>query len=177
MTGTLQVRELPASGWLLCVAAPAAMTSLDPLAAALGVAVPTKSGAVTTTGERSAYWLSPTSWLIQIAPGDEDATLAAVLAAYPDRLVHAARFSDALHWLSLSGAGAEDLLKQGGFISLEPGGLPIGGAKRTLVAGIAAILHRHGASEWSLGIEQSRAAFIREWIAAAEQGLGSQHSG
>jgi len=64
----------------------------------------------------------------------------------------------------LSGRGSSGLLKQGAFLSLERDGLAADHAKRTAVAGIAAILVRRGDDVWLVGIERSRARYFVDWL-------------
>lgn len=90
-------------------------------------------------------------------------------AAFPDKLIHAALFTDYLCWLELSGPGAGIILGDGGFISLEREGLATGHAKRTLVAGVAAVIIRKEKSEWLIGVERSRARYFVDWMIAADK--------
>lgn len=136
----------------------------------LGLPVPSSAGTVARLADRTALWLSPRSWLVHVPADQEDDLLTAFAAAFPDRRLHATRFGDALCWLRLSGAGAASLLQQGGFISLEPGGLGIDSAKRTLVAGVPVIVHRAEGELWLLAVERSRARYFIEWLRAASVG-------
>jgi heterotetrameric sarcosine oxidase gamma subunit len=76
-------------------------------------------------------------------------------------------FTDALCWFELSGDGALDLLTEGSFISLERGGLPVGRAKRTLIAQIAAVVVRRSESVWQVAVERSRSKYFVDWLSAA----------
>jgi heterotetrameric sarcosine oxidase gamma subunit len=91
-------------------------------------------------------------------------------AAVPGRQAHAVAFTDAICWFELSGAAAHDILTEGGFISLDGGGLPIGNAKRTLLAQIAAIVVREGENAWLVAVERSRARYFAQWLSAAARG-------
>jgi len=143
------------------------ISNLDPAATASKVAqvtLPRAPGSVTTTHTRTALWLSPRSWLIHCAV-DEEANLVSQLnAAFPDKLLHAVPFTDALCWLELSGEGALDLLQEGGFLSLERDGLAIGHAKRTLLAQVAVIIFRASQDAWLVGVERSRARYFVTWL-------------
>jgi heterotetrameric sarcosine oxidase gamma subunit len=59
------------------------------------------------------------------------------------------------------------MLSQGGFISLERTGLPIGHMKRTLFADVPVLIWRRALSNWSLAIERSRAGYLAEWFRKA----------
>lgn len=134
---------------------------------AVGVDLPPVAGAIQTNEERLALWLSPRSWIVHCNPKEETILAARVDATFPDGLVHAALFTDYLCWLELSGLSADILLKDGGFISLEREGLAIGHAKRTLIAGVAAVVIRKERREWLIGVERSRARYFADWMIAA----------
>lgn len=148
--------------WVTCATDAAAV--LAPLEAALGYDLPRESGAMIRTGECAAVWMNPRAWLLRCPATAEDETVARVAAAFPDRLAHASAFTDFLCWFSLEGDGAEDLLKQGGFLSLAISGLSAGHAKRTLIAGIPAILCHEDPSHWLVGVERSRATYFHGWL-------------
>ena len=95
---------------------------------------------------------------------DEPKLLDSINTHFPDRSIHASAFSDYLCWLSLEGEAAEDALRQGGFISLANEGLPPGCARRTLMAGIPAIIYRKTAIKWTIGIERSYASYFSDWL-------------
>jgi heterotetrameric sarcosine oxidase gamma subunit len=143
----------------------------DAIGVAAGVELLPGAGATATgsaTG-RTALWLSPRCWLIHCAADEERALAEGINRISPEKLVHAVPFTDALCWLELSGPGgaALELLTEGGFVSLEQGGLAVGRAKRTLIAQIAAIVIHQTESLWLLGVERSRARYFVQWLAAA----------
>jgi heterotetrameric sarcosine oxidase gamma subunit len=72
--------------------------------------------------------------------------------------------SDYLLWLELEGGGAESLLKRGGFLSLEAGGLPVAHFKRTLVADVPVLIWRRAPTTWRVGLERSRFQYFVDWI-------------
>jgi heterotetrameric sarcosine oxidase gamma subunit len=163
----LEVIERGDMGCVLCTAAVDASYVLARISSALEVDLPAESGLVAHGGERSAIWLSPRSWLI-LCPLDEEWDLAASInQAFSDRRVLASVFADYLCWIELSGKAVEDTLRQGGFISLASGGLPEGHAKRTMIAGISIIVHRNTATDWTLGVERSRAQYFTDWLLSA----------
>ena len=64
-------------------------------------------------------------------------------------------------WLTLEGSSVESMLRQGGFISLQSGGLRLGYAKRTLLAGIPAVILHEAHTRWTIGMGRSRARFLQ----------------
>ncbi len=138
---------------------------------AAGFAVPRQAGAVVDTPTHSILWLSPRSWLVQCPVGEADGIAERINAAFPDKRVHAALFTDYLCWFELSGVESAALLAEGAFISLERGGLPVGHAKRTVIAGVAAVVVRESEHGWLLGVERSRARYFADWHIAAARHL------
>lgn len=151
-------------GCVLCTAAVDSFEVIEELSSLAEIQIPHAPGPVAQTDERWAMWLSPRSWLIVCAPPDESKLVASINAATTDRVLLASFYTDYLCWLSLEGEVAEDVLRQGSYISLAAEGLPAGHAKRTLVAGIPVIIFRRAATRWVLGIERSRARYIVEWL-------------
>ncbi len=137
----------------------------ETLSKALGCTLPLTHGDVLQTVDKRAIWLTPRSWIILCAPDDEADLVAAINKAFPDREANASRFSDALAWLTLDGEAAENLLRQGSFLSFEPLGFPIGHGKRTPLAGIPAIILRESEARWTIGVERSRAQYFCTWLA------------
>ena len=137
------------------------------LAQVLGQPVPQLAGEFLELEARRAIWLTPRSWIMHCGLGDELQLAGQINCEFPDKLVHASLFSDYLCWLEIAGARAAELLAEGGFISLEKHGLPIGHAKRTLVAGVAAITMHWRVGRWLVGVERSRAAYFAAWLQAA----------
>ncbi|MDP3139674.1 MAG: sarcosine oxidase subunit gamma family protein [Burkholderiaceae bacterium] len=133
---------------------------------ALGLDLPLEPGQTSQGGGAVALWLTPRSWLVQCAIEDEGQLADAVNRAFADRTASAALYSDALAWLELQGPGAWDLLTEGAFVSLEQDGLAVAHAKRTLVAGIPAVVLRSGDTQWLLGVERSRARYFVERLGA-----------
>lgn len=160
------LRERSDIGCLLVGSALDASRVASAAADAVGVDLPIAAGAVAVGEGRLALWLSPRSWLVHCPLDEEFALVARVNAAFPDKTVNAAHFTDYLCWLELRGEGAEDLLRQGGFLSLARDGLPVGHAKRTLIADVAAVVIRPSRTEWLVGIERSRSAYFSSWLAS-----------
>lgn len=163
----LKIYEEVGHAHLLCTVAVDAEVLAAELGRVLAVDVPLIPGPVLSAGDRAAMWLSPRSWLIRLPDSAEDETMDAVLDAFPDRAVHISRYSDQLCWLGIEGAASEKMLAQGGYISLERTGLPVGHVKRTLFADVSVLIWRRAQAEWSLAVERSRADYLAEWLAKA----------
>ncbi|MBO9436471.1 hypothetical protein J7394_19815 [Ruegeria sp. R13_0] len=131
---------------------------------AIGCSLPRSHGLVVECDGKRAIWLTPRSWLVLCETDDEARLLRSIASNFPDRSAHASRYSDALCWLSLEGAKAEELLNQGCFLSFSQGGLPVGNSKRTPVAGISAVILREAETVWTIGVERSRASYFVEWL-------------
>jgi heterotetrameric sarcosine oxidase gamma subunit len=162
-------RECRDIGCVLLTAAVPADQIASKASGAARVELPLVAGAIKTAAGRTALWLTPRSWLIRCSVEEEGDLVGALNAAFPDKLAHAAGFTDALCWLELSNAGALDLLTEGGFVSFERNGLAVGHAKRTLIAQIAAIVVRAEESVWLVAVERSRAGYFVNWLSAAAQ--------
>ena len=134
---------------------------------AAGLELPLTPGPINTASLRKAIWLSPRSWLIHCHLEEENDLVTHLNAAFPNKLAHAAAFTDSLCWLELFGPAALDLLTEGTFLSLDRGGLPVGNAKRTLIAQIPAVIVHERECVWLLAIERSRARYFVEWLIAA----------
>jgi heterotetrameric sarcosine oxidase gamma subunit len=143
-----------------------ALMAVAELRAAMGLWFPHDAGAITEDPLCRILWLTPRSWLIQCSVADESMLTGRINAVYPDKSVHAVLFGDYLCWLELCGPYALDLLSEGGFLSLEPGGLAVGHAKRTVLAGVAVVLLRERVETWLIGVERSRAVYIANWLRA-----------
>ena len=72
--------------------------------------------------------------------------------------------TDNLCWFSLIGETVEEALKQGSFLTFDPAGIGEDSAKRTMIAGVTAIIVREDALSWSIGIERSRARYFHDWL-------------
>jgi heterotetrameric sarcosine oxidase gamma subunit len=134
---------------------------------AVGLEFPLEAGAIREAHPHRVLWLTPRSWLIHCSIDEEAALARKINEAFPDKCVHAALFTDYLCWFELSGPKAFDLLSEGGFVSLERRGLDVGGAKRTVLAGVAAIVLHQRLQTWLIGVERSRAIYIADRLRAA----------
>lgn len=163
----LELSERADIGCLLLTAGCEAQDVVDRVSVAARVHLPMTARIVDTTTEHLALWLSPRSWLVQCRVGEEIELVSRVNAAFPDKRLHAALFTDYLSWFNFRGDGAEELLQEGSFISLERNGLSVGRSKRTLIAGIAAVIVRQTELAWLIAIERSRARYFVDWLEAA----------
>ena len=134
------------------------------ISTALGVDLPAAPGETKAREGRTALWLSPRSWLIQCRVDEEPALAERLNAAFPNKWAHAVPFTDALCWLDIFGVESRECLTEGGFLSLEQGGLPVGHAKRTLIAGVSVIVVHERESVWIVGVERSRARYFADWL-------------
>jgi heterotetrameric sarcosine oxidase gamma subunit len=123
-----------------------------------------EGGRMTEARPYRVLWLTPRSWLVHCPLDEEWALASRINEAFPDKLVHASLFADHLCWLELSGRHALALLTDGGFVSLERGGMPVGCAKRTLLAGVSVIIFRKDIQAWLLAVERSRTEYIASWL-------------
>jgi len=153
---------------VLCTAAVDAGTVAGPLANALAAPLPERPGTVCEQDGRRILWLGPRSWLVLCSENDESDVLASVHSAFHDRAVLASRYSDHYRWFELAGDQVDDTLRLGGFITFEPGGLPLQYAKRTLIAGVSVLLETVSENVWHVGIERSRAGYFLEWLESLE---------
>jgi heterotetrameric sarcosine oxidase gamma subunit len=163
------VRERADIGCVLLTAAVDVAQVVYPANVAVGVDLPLAPGRVHRGSGRTAVWLSPRSWLVHCTVEEEGELVRRVNGAFAGKLLHAARFTDALCWLELSGSGALGLLTEGGFVSLEQAGLAIGYAKRTLVAQVAVIVLRESENVWLVAVERSRVRYFMDWLRAAAE--------
>jgi heterotetrameric sarcosine oxidase gamma subunit len=137
------------------------------LSGAVGFTFPLEAGDAVQPQRYRVFWLTPRSWLVH-CPLDEEQQLARrINEIFADKRVHAALFTDYLCWFELSGSQAWNLLAEGSFVSLEPKGLAIGYAKRTLLAGVAVLILHKGPESWVFGVERSRAIYVADWLRAA----------
>jgi heterotetrameric sarcosine oxidase gamma subunit len=165
-SGAAVLQERADIGCLMLASAVDTGATAAPASRAVGIDLPRAAGKIQTGDRRLALWLSPGSWLVHCPIDEEIGVAARVNDAFPGKLLHAACLTDHFCWIELSGRGSSSLLKQGAFLSLERGGLATGYAKRTAVAGIAAILVHPGENVWLVGIERSRAHYFADWLIA-----------
>lgn len=149
---------------VLCTTAVDSKRVAETLGRALDIEIPLLPGPAMIVDGRAAFWLSPRSWLIEMPEDQEDQTLRGVAAAFPDKTVHASRYNDYLCWLDVEGPIANDLMMQGGYVSLEPEGLQVGHLKRTIFADIPVIILRRERELWTVAVERSHARYFLDWM-------------
>lgn len=162
--GRAELREKTNVGAVLCTAVGPNAKLARQLEKVLGVGVPLSSSTVVEGQKLRVLWLSPKSWIVLCTSEMENELVETISAAFSDHAVLASRFSDALCWLSLEGVAAEDLLRQGSFLSFSAEGIRVGYGKRTLVAGIPALILREADTCWTVGVERSRASYFFDWL-------------
>ncbi|MDA1091111.1 MAG: hypothetical protein O3A85_12465 [Proteobacteria bacterium] len=160
----VSIVERGSDGCILLTSVVDAEKIIEALSQALGVDIPTAPVTVSGEGSRTVSWLSPRSWLMHVPENEADNVIEAVGQAFPERRVHASPYSDHICWFDIEGKGAEVLLRQGGFISLERKGLPVNAVKRTLVAGMPLLVRRCAEGGWRVGVERSRAQYFIDWM-------------
>jgi heterotetrameric sarcosine oxidase gamma subunit len=153
-------------GCLLVSSAVDPSTVMTELREASELSFPREAGRVVDTHAFRVLWLTPRSWLIHCPLDSQDVLVGRINEKFPDKSVHAVPYTDQLAWFELRGPDADSRLSQGGFISLEPAGLPVAFAKRTLIAGVAAIIFHERQDAWLIGVERSRAAYMVDWLRA-----------
>ncbi len=165
----VSIVERDSDGCVLLTSAVEAEKIIEVLSRALTMNIPTAPGTVSEEGDRTVSWLSPRSWLVHTAADEADDVIEAVGRAFPERRVHASSYGDHMCWFDIKGKGAEDLLRQGGFLSLERAGLPVNAIKRTLVAGIPLLIRRCAENVWQVGVERSRADYFVGWMTETQR--------
>ena len=177
LSGAAMLRERADIGCLLLTSAvDTDVTAVAAASTAVGIDLPREAGRIQTSDRRLALWLSPRSWLVHCPIDEEIGLTARVNGAFPGKRVHAVCLTDHFCWIELSGRGSSGLLEQGAFLSLEPGGLAAGHAKRTAVAGIAAILVHRGDNVWLVAVERSRARYFADWLMACARSAAELES-
>jgi heterotetrameric sarcosine oxidase gamma subunit len=170
----LELLERSDIGCLLLTTATNPVDVTDAAARVAGVRLPASAGLVGSAAKRLAVWLSSRSWLLHCDLEEEEALASRINAAFPDKSLHAALFTDYLCWLELRGIGAQNLLQESSFLSLESTGFSVGHAKRTRVAGIAAVIIRRTDLGWLIGVERSRAAYFATSLRVGRDALSAR---
>jgi heterotetrameric sarcosine oxidase gamma subunit len=165
VTGTT-LTERADIGCMLLTAATDAGDILEAAGASAGVELPAAPGRIEIGGGRLALWLSPRSWLVLCEANDEESLARKIQAAFSDRRLSAALFSDYLCWLDLSGKHALGCLQGSAFVSLDREGLQLRHAKRTLIADINSVIIREREEGYLLGVERSRAHYLAARLCA-----------
>jgi len=160
----VRIRDLETDAHLLLVSVLETDDAVEAVRNIMGIALPAHAGEVSGNAPGCAFWLSPRSWLLRMSDTGAEAALDAARTGFPDHSIHATPYSDALHWLEISGPGAGALLARGGFLTLAPDGFPVGHFKRTLLADIPVLIWRRDEETWEVACERSRARYFRGWL-------------
>jgi heterotetrameric sarcosine oxidase gamma subunit len=165
--GDCRLKAAQGMGCLLISCAVPPEEAVHRLSDTVRVRFPLKPGTTDGSAQRRVLWLTPRSWLL-LCPVPEEVALAdAINESWPDRCAYAALYSDALRWIDLSGTGAQALLAEYTFISLDTDDLAPGRAKRLLVADTPTIVVRESENGWLLGVERSRARHVTDSLQSA----------
>jgi sarcosine oxidase, subunit gamma len=134
---------------------------------AFGASPPARPCRAVTAGTRTSIWLGPDEWLL-IAPGEDAAPLAAVLAAAladgPHSLVDV---SQRQIGLEVEGVLAARALNAGCPLDLGLAAFPVGMATRTLCAKCEIVLWRRSAVRFHLEVWRSYAEYAANFLVEA----------
>jgi heterotetrameric sarcosine oxidase gamma subunit len=162
LRGTVEPFERPDIGGVVVNSAVEASVIVADLRTVLGLEFPSAPGKVFNAHPYRVLWITPRCWMILCELGTEYDLAARINRAFPDKCVHATIASDGTCWLELKGRAATDAIRRVSFISLEPGGLAVGHAKRTDMGGVAVIAFYESALNWLIGVDRSRASYLAE---------------
>ena len=144
---------------------------VGPVAAAFGVAPPTKPMGSAQSGERAALWLGPDEWLLlaEESAGDLIGKLDGALSGVFHSLV------DVSHrqvGIALEGPGAARLLAAGCPLDLDLQAFPVGMSTRTLLVKAEIGLWRREENVFRIEVSRSFAPYVARILdqAARDQG-------
>ena len=110
-------------------------------------------------------WLGPRAWVaITAQVGAADALATRIAARLRAAGGHAVELSDAHQGLRIAGPGASALLAQGCALDFDGASFGAGGATRTSIARMPAILHRTAADAFLLHVDRSLAGHLWDWL-------------
>ncbi|WP_431856217.1 sarcosine oxidase subunit gamma [Azospirillum sp.] len=159
------VHLMPPAGRIALRGRPSDRAFVDAVVSVLGVAPPEPNVAV--LGAVSLYWLQPTSWLVECAPGDTEALTARLCEAVRDRGM-AVDVSDTRVTFRLSGPDAVTLLNKGCSLDLHPRVFPVGRSALCAFAQLHALLVKTSdAPVFQLTIPRGAQRHFEDWLAAA----------
>lgn len=145
----------------------------DPEAAAgaLGPGLPSRIGARTAAGERSALCLGPDEWLIEAPATDGDALTAAIADLAARAPLSAVEVSDREITLALEGPAVLDLLATG--CPLDLAKMPVGTGARTVFDTAQIVLTRETGDRFHLTVWRSFAPHVRALLDLAARELAA----
>jgi sarcosine oxidase subunit gamma len=143
---------------------------------AIGAALPTAPGTVTSTpdGERHTLWLGPDEWLIVGPDGSAASIESAIHEAGEDAFVTTVDVSANRVGVDVAGPAARELLGFGCSIDLDPPAFGPGRCAQTLLARAAVILWQTAGDEaptYRILVRPSFAGYLGDWLADATDGL------
>jgi sarcosine oxidase subunit gamma len=114
-------------------------------------------------GNPRAFWLGPDEWLLA---GDVD------IAALERRGALVVDVGHARAVLTLAGARAIDVLRQGCPLDFDARAFPVGGCAQSRLAPFSVLLHRCGDDRFDLYVGRSYAVACWQWLVAAAAEYG-----
>ena len=117
--------------------------------AAVGMDVPAQR-TITQEGDKAVGWMSPDELLLMVPYAEAAATLAAVTKALGKAHALAVDVSDARAVMTVTGAGAAEVLAKVCPVDLSPASFKQGELRRTRLAQVAAAVWMSGEGEFTL---------------------------
>lgn len=119
------------------------------------------------SGDKAAVWLAPDELLLLTDYASVGAELAKAQKALAGEHAMVLDFSDARAVFRVTGKGAQELMAKGCPLDVSDKAFPVGTARRTHFAEIAAALWRKGDQEWEIVCFQSFAQHLFDWMVDA----------
>ena len=162
---SVQLRERPFLGHLNLRADPADRAVPVAVERVLGCALPVRPNTVAEGPAGAILWLGPTEWLLVVPTGQEGEVARSLREALGDAHAAITDLSSGQTIISLSGAGARDLLAQGCPLDLHPRVFGVGRCAQTHVAKAAvAIWLRDDRPTFDLIVRRSFAGYLALWL-------------
>jgi sarcosine oxidase subunit gamma len=146
-------------------------SSIDVAGQAFGIALPMEACRFATSGNRTAYWLGPDEWLLQVVGEDSAALfagLAAALAGHSQSLVDVSHRSDAF---ALSGPQAAYILNHSCPLDLSLQTFPVGMCTRTIFGKATIMLSRPASEVFHIDVWRSFAPYVWQLLDEARSEL------
>ena len=134
--------------------------------AVLGVRPPTTPNTVASARARAILWLGPDEWLYS---GEKIGTVPDLRAALAGLHSAVVDVSASRQVLVVAGERAEHILAKATTLDFSLAAFPVGSCAQTNIARTQGIIHRRAAQEFALYVRTSFAAYLRAWLADAEQ--------
>ena len=133
---------------------------------AIGVALPTACGEVSSAGHRHILWLGPDEWLVVIEESPAD-LMAVVSAPLVGRHAAVVDLSANRTTLELTGQAARSVLEKGCPADLHPRSFGQGRAIVTTLARIPVLLWQVGPGAYWVMPRSSLATYVARWLSDA----------